>query len=45
VVANADAVNPTLAAGWLEYAQHAGFATDTARVRKPRDKPKVERAV
>lgn len=45
MVANADAVNPTLAAGWLEYAQHAGFATDTARVRKPRDKPKVERAV
>ena len=45
MVANADAINPTLAAGWLEYAQHAGFATDTARVRKPRDKPKVERAV
>jgi len=45
VVANADAVNPTLSAGWLDYAQHCGFVTDTARVRKPRDKPKVERAV
>jgi transposase len=45
VVADADAVNPTLSAGWLDYAQHAGFVTDTARVRKPRDKPKVERAV
>lgn len=45
VVANADAVNPTLSAGWLDYAQHAGFVTDTARVRRPRDKPKVERAV
>jgi hypothetical protein len=38
-------VDPTLSTGWLDYAQHAGFATDTARVRKPRDKPKVERAV
>jgi hypothetical protein len=45
VVADADAVNPTLSNGWLDYAQHAGFVTDTARVRKPRDKPKVERAV
>jgi hypothetical protein len=45
VVTDADAVNPTLSTGWLDYAQHVGFATDTARVRKPRDKPKVERAV
>jgi transposase len=45
VVANADAVNPTLSNGWLDYAQHVGFVTDTARVRRPRDKPKVERAV
>jgi len=45
VVTDADAVNPRLSTGWLDYAQHAGFATDTARVRKPRDKPKVERAV
>lgn len=45
VVADADAVNPTLSTGWLDYAQHAGFATDPARVRKPKDKPKVERAV
>jgi hypothetical protein len=45
VVADADAVNPTLSTGWLDYAQHAGFATDPARVRKPKDRPKVERAV
>ena len=45
VVASADAVNPRLSAGWLDYAQHTGFVTDPARVRRPRDKPKVERAV
>ncbi len=45
VVTDPDPVNPRLSAGWLEYAQHAGLGTDPARVRKPRDKPKVERAV
>jgi transposase len=45
VVADADAVNPRFTAGWLDYAQHCGFATDPARVRSPRDKPRVERAV
>jgi Mu transposase-like protein len=44
-VAAADAVNPRFTAGWLDYAQHCGFATDPARVRSPKDKPKVERAV
>lgn len=45
VVTDADAVNPTLSTGWLDYAQHAGFGTDPARVRSPKDKPRVERAV
>lgn len=45
VVTDPDAVNPRLSTGWLDYTQHAGFATDPARVRRPRDKPKVERAV
>jgi len=45
VVTGADAVNPRLSAGWLDYAQHAGFGTDPARVRSPQDKPRVERAV
>jgi transposase len=45
IVAAADAVNPRFTAGWLDYAQHCGFATDPARVRSPRDKPRVERAV
>ena len=38
-------MNPRFTAGWLDYAQHCGFATDAARVRSPRDKPKVERNV
>jgi transposase len=45
VVSAADAVNPRLSTGWLDYAQHAGFGTDPARVRSPKDKPRVERAV
>lgn len=45
VVTDPDPVNPRLSQGWLDYAQHAGFGTDPARVRSPKDKPKVERAV
>ena len=45
IVADADAVNPRFTIGWLDYAQHCGFATDAARVRSPQDKPRVERAV
>jgi len=45
IVADADAVNPRFTQGWLDYAQHCGFVTDPARVRSPKDKPKVERAV
>ena len=45
IVIDADAVNPRLSSGWLDYAKHAGFVTDPVRVRKPCDKPKVERAV
>jgi len=45
VVTKADTVNPQLSTGWLDYAQHVGFATDPARVRTPQDEPRVERAV
>jgi transposase len=45
VVTKADAVNPRLSAGWLDYVQHVGFGTDPARVRSPQDKPRVERVV
>lgn len=45
VVVDADAVNPRFTMGWLDYAQHCGFATDPARVRHAKDKPRVERTV
>src|SRR5258708_8182661 len=45
IVAQADAVNPQFTRGWLDYAGHAGFLTDPARVRSPKDKPRVERVV
>ena len=44
-VAGADALNPRLTRGFLEYSQHRGFITDPARVRHPKDKPRVERSV
>ena len=44
-VAGADALHPRLTRGFLEYAQHRGFICDPARVRHPKDKPKVERGV
>ena len=45
IVTDPDPVNPRLSQGWLDYAQHVGFGTDPARVRSPKDKPRVERAV
>ena len=45
VVAGADPLNPTFTVGWLEYAQARGFFTDPAKVRSPKDKPRVERTV
>ena len=45
VITDAEPVNPTFTLGWLDYAQARGFDTDPARVRRPRDKPRVERVV
>jgi transposase len=45
VIADADPVNPRFTLGRLDYAQARGFSTDPARVRRPRDKPRVERVV
>ena len=45
IIANADPINPTFTTGWLDYAQARGFVTDPARVRSPKDKPRVERIV
>ena len=44
-LAGADALHPRLTRGFLEYSQHRGFIADPARVRHPKDKPKVERGV
>jgi transposase len=44
-VAGADPFNPRLTRGFLEYAQCRGFFADPARVRHPRDKPKVESGI
>jgi hypothetical protein len=45
IVDDADALEPRLNQAFVEYAQARGFLVDPARVRKPTDKPKVERAV
>ena len=44
-VVGPDPLHPRLSRGFLEYAQHRGFFVDPARVRHPKDKPKVERGV
>lgn len=44
-VTTADPIDPRLNQGFVEYAQARGFVIDPARVRKPQDKPKVERTV
>jgi hypothetical protein len=36
IVADADAVNPRFTVGWLDYAQHCGFATGPTRVAHPK---------
>lgn len=45
VVTKADALDPVLNQGFVEYAQSRGFVVDPARVRSPQDKARVERAV
>jgi transposase len=45
IVKKADPVEPLFSDEFLEYAQSRGFEIDPARVRKPRDKAKVERQV
>ena len=45
IVAEAHPTHPRLSAGFLEYAQARGFEVDTARVRTPTDKGRVERSV
>jgi transposase len=45
IVDGADAIEPRLNQAFVEYAQARGFHIDPARVRRPTDKPKVERTV
>ena len=45
IVQTADPLSPKITAAFLEYAQARGFVIDTTRVRKPKDKARVERAV
>ena len=45
VVDDADPLEPRLNQAFVEYAQARGFRVDPARVRRPQDKPRVERTV
>jgi transposase len=45
IVDKADSLSPRINVAFLEYAQSRGFVIDTTRVRKPKDKARVERAV
>jgi transposase len=45
VVTKADTIEPQFNDTFLEYAQDRGFLIDAARVRHPKDKPRVERQV
>ena len=44
-VIKADPLDPVLNQTFIEYAQSRGFLVDAARVRSPKDKARVERAV
>ena len=45
IVTEADPIAPRITDAFREYAQARGFAIDTARVRHPKDKARVERTV
>jgi transposase len=45
IITTADPLHPHINETFLEYAQARGFQIDAARVRHPRDKGRVERAV
>jgi hypothetical protein len=45
IVDDADSVEPRINQAFAEYAQARGFRIDPTRVRHPKDKPRVERAV
>jgi transposase len=45
IVDEADPTNPRINVGFLDYAQARGFVVDPTRIRRPQDKPRVERSV
>lgn len=45
IVSRADPLDPLITPAFLEYAQARGFVIDPTRVRSPKDKGRVERAV
>ena len=45
IIHRADALDPKVTLGFLEYAQKRGFVIDPARARHPKDKARVERSV
>lgn len=45
VIDQADSTEPRFNQAFVEYAQARGFVIDPARVRRPQDKPRVERMV
>ena len=45
IIKKADALNPTIVAAFLDYVQARGIFVDPARVRSPKDKPRVENQV
>ena len=45
IVKKADALNPSIVASFLDYAQARGLFVDPARVRSPKDKARVENQV
>jgi Integrase core domain len=45
IVKDPDAINPTLVDAFLDYVQARGIFVDPARVRSPKDKPRVENQV
>ena len=44
-IAGPDALEPRPTRGFIEYSQERGFLCDPARVRRPKDKPHVERGI
>jgi len=45
IIVKADPLQPRLVEAFLEYSQARGFVVDPTRVRKPKDKARVERSV